>query len=299
MDLLAILHEAPLLLAFYLFAIGLVVGSFLNVVIYRLPIMMKNEWERECRDMSADIEEQPIAPDSSSDTFNLATPNSHCPGCKKSIRAWQNVPVFSYLALGGKCYNCATPIPIRYPTIEMSAGCAAVVCGFIYGAQPELLAVLALTWTLLVLAMIDVDHQLLPDSLTLPLLWLGLLVNYSGMFVPLQDAVLGAIFGYGSLWTVYWGFKLATGKEGMGHGDFKLLAALGAWMGWQILPLIIVLSSLVGAVIGIGMIVLKGRDRSIPIPFGPYLAAAGWLALLWGQEIMAAYLHFSGLDGAG
>jgi leader peptidase (prepilin peptidase)/N-methyltransferase len=205
----------------------------------------------------------------------------------------------SYLVLRGKCSNCSSSISLRYPIIELTAAVLAVCCGMVLGASIQLLGALLLTWTLLTLSMIDVDHQLLPDNLTLPLLWLGLAFNYFGTFISLQDAVIGAMAGYLCLWTVYWLFKLATGREGMGYGDFKLLAALGAWLGWQALPMILLLSSLVGAVIGVCMIVFRGRDRTIPIPFGPYLAAAGWLSLLWGQDILHIYMKFSGLSQAG
>ena len=271
--------------------LGLIVGSFLNVVIYRLPVMMEREWKRECRlilELADDSEEPPPR-------FNLAYPNSCCPKCNAPIKPWQNIPVISYLALGGKCANCKAPISVRYPIIEAVTGVLSGVAAWYFGYEPATLMALGFTWALICLTMIDADHQLLPDQITLPLLWAGLLVNSFAMFVPLADAVWGAIGGYLSLWCVYWGFKLLTGKEGMGYGDFKLLAALGAWMGWQSLLVIILLSSLVGAVVGSIILALSKQGRGTPIPFGPYLAAAGWIALIWGDQIVDGYLHFSGI----
>jgi leader peptidase (prepilin peptidase)/N-methyltransferase len=272
--------------------LGLVVGSFLNVVIYRLPVMLEREWKAECATLLAS--DEPAGAETT-DKFNLVAPNSHCPACKRPVRAWENIPVLSYLLLGGKCAGCSAPISMRYPAIELLSGVLSLAIAWQLG--PGILTVFALllTWCLISLSFIDIDHQLLPDNITLPLLWLGLIINSIGGFVPLSDAVWGAIGGYLVLWLVYWGFKLLTGKEGMGYGDFKLLAALGAWMGWQSLPAIIILSSLVGAVIGTGMICLQGRDKSIPIPFGPYLAAAGWIYLLAGDQLLALYLSAAGL----
>jgi leader peptidase (prepilin peptidase)/N-methyltransferase len=272
--------------------LGLVVGSFLNVVIYRLPLMLEREWKAEC---AALLAADDPAPSETADNFNLIVPNSHCPACKRPVRAWENIPVVSYLLLGGKCAGCSAPISMRYLAIELLSGVLSLAIGWQMGPDVLTLLALLLTWCLIPLSFIDIDHQLLPDNITLPLLWLGLLVNSLGGFVPLGDAVWGAIAGYLILWLVYWGFKLFTGKEGMGYGDFKLLAALGAWMGWQSLPVIIILSSLVGAVIGVGMICLQGRDKSIPIPFGPYLAAAGWIYLLVGEQLLALYLSAAGL----
>ncbi|MEM1114312.1 MAG: A24 family peptidase [Pseudomonadota bacterium] len=278
------LSQYPWMLVTTLAVLGLLVGSFLNVVIYRLPLMMQAQWRRECCELlEADPgEAQPV--------MNLATPNSHCPHCKAPIKPWQNIPVISYLVLGGKCSNCSARISPRYPLIEAFSGALCVTLAWYFTADLALLGALLFTWSLLVLTMIDVDHQLLPDDITLPLLWLGLAFNVFGTYTDLQSAVLGAIFGYLSLWSVYWAFKLATGKEGMGYGDFKLLAALGAWLGWQMLPVIILLSSVVGAICGIALILLRNRGREIPMPFGPYLAAAGWIALLWGERIVEAYL---------
>ncbi|MDO8861408.1 A24 family peptidase [Haliea sp. E1-2-M8] len=282
--------QHPWWLATCLLVLGLVVGSFLNVVIYRLPLMMQAQWRRDC----CELLEQPAPADEPS--LSLAAPNSHCPACKASIRPWQNIPVFSYLTLGGKCANCRVRISPRYPVVELLTGLLTLWLGLHYGASLQLLGAVLLTWALIALTLIDYDTQLLPDDITLPLLWLGLALNISGTFVPLADAVLGAIAGYGILWSVYWLFKLLTGKEGMGYGDFKLLAALGAWLGWQVLPLIILLSSLVGAVVGIALMLIKRRGREVPIPFGPYLAAAGWLGLVWGEQILAAWLGTAGLQ---
>ncbi|NQY04526.1 MAG: prepilin peptidase, partial [Halieaceae bacterium] len=220
----------------------------------------------------------------------LSTPNSHCPHCKAPVKPWHNIPVLSYVALRGRCANCGAKISLRYPLVELVTGLMTLALGIMLGASLAMVGALFLTWALITLTLIDVDHQLLPDDLTLPLLWLGLVFNLFATYTTLSSAVIGAIAGYGILWSVYWGFKLLTGKEGMGYGDFKLLAALGAWLGWQSVPLIILLSSLVGAIIGIGLILLKKRGKDIPMPFGPYLAIAGWVALLWGDTIMTAYL---------
>ena len=261
------------------------VGSFLNVVVYRLPLMLESRWHRDCCELlEIEGQKEPEPP------LTLATPNSHCPHCKAPIRPWQNIPVVSYLLLGGKCGNCGTGISFRYPLVEAVTGLLTMALGLYFAASPALLGAMLLTWALIALTLIDIDTQLLPDDITLPLLWLGLLFNLWGTYVPIQDAVIGAMAGYLSLWSVYWVFKLLTGKEGMGYGDFKLLAALGAWLGWGALPMIILLSSLVGAVCGIAVMVFKRRGKDIPIPFGPYLAAAGWIALVWGDAIMSRYL---------
>ena len=278
------------LLPAVLLVLGLMVGSFLNVVIYRLPLMMESRWRRDCCELLEVAQEKTEAP------LNLATPNSHCPHCKAAIKPWQNIPVVSYLLLGGKCGNCGTSISVRYPVIELVTGLMTLALGFYFEASAALLGVMLLTWALIALTMIDVDHQLLPDDITLPLMWLGLLFNVGNTYVSLQDAVIGAMAGYLILWSIYWLFKLFTGKEGMGYGDFKLLAALGAWLGWQALPVIILLSSLVGAICGIALMVIKRRGKEIPIPFGPYLAMAGWIALLWGDTIIAAYLGSIGAN---
>jgi leader peptidase (prepilin peptidase)/N-methyltransferase len=270
-----------------LLCLGLLVGSFLNVVIYRLPVMMETRWRRDCCELLEVEQEKQDAP------LNLATPNSHCPHCKTPIKPWQNIPVVSYLLLGGKCGNCATPISPRYPIIELVTGLMTLALAGFFEFSPALLGAVLLTWALISLTMIDVDHQLLPDDITLPLIWLGLLFNLQSTYVSLNDAVIGAMAGYLILWTIYQTFKLLTGKEGMGYGDFKLLAALGAWVGWQMLPEIILLSSLVGAISGIALMVVKRRGKEIPIPFGPYLAVAGWLALLLGDGTYGSvFAHF-------
>ena len=271
--------------------LGLIVGSFINVVIYRLPIMLERSWKNECR-----VILDPKAPEPAPEpTFNLVIPASACPSCQHKIRPWENIPVVSYLFLQGRCSQCKKRISIRYPVIEIASGLLAMLSALVFGPGFTSAMVCILCWTLLTMSMIDIDHQILPDDMTLPLLWLGLLLNTQGVFTSLEDAVWGAIAGYLSLWSVYWLFKLVTGKEGMGYGDFKLLAALGAWLGWQYLPVIILLSSLVGAVVGICMILFMGRDRSVPIPFGPYLAAAGLIALFQGQNLITAYLGFAGV----
>jgi leader peptidase (prepilin peptidase)/N-methyltransferase len=273
--------------------LGLLVGSFLNVVIYRLPLMLEREWTSQCQTLlqSGNTGTETVA----QPPFNLVTPNSHCPKCDAAIKPWQNIPVVSYLALGGKCANCKTPISKRYPIIEFVTGLLSCLAIWHFGFSWQGGAMLLLTWALIALTMIDFDHQLLPDNITLPLLWLGLIINSFDTFCSLPDALWGAVFGYLSLWAVYWLFKLVTGKEGMGYGDFKLLAVLGAWFGWQMLPLIILLSSLVGAIIGIFLLVLKNKGKSVPIPFGPYLAAAGWIAAVWGEQLTQAYLNYAGL----
>jgi leader peptidase (prepilin peptidase)/N-methyltransferase len=262
--------------------IGLCVGSFLNVVIHRLPRMLEAGWRADC----AELREEP-APEAP--RYNLLTPRSACPACGHPIGAAQNIPVLSYLLLRGRCANCSAPISVRYPIVEAAGAALAVAAAWHFGATWQAVAIACLLWTLLALAVIDIDTQLLPDNLTVPLLWAGLIVNSSGLFVPLSDALWGAIAGYLALWTVYWVFKLATGREGMGYGDFKLLGALGAWLGWQMVPVIILLSSVVGAVIGIAMIIILGRDRSIPIPFGPYLAGAGVLTVFFGRTLVRIY----------
>lgn len=267
--------------------LGLLVGSFLNVVIYRLPKMLQSEWRSQCCEL---LEQTPPEPQK---TFNLITPNSTCPHCGHGIKPWENVPVISYLVLRGKCSACKGRISARYPIIELVTGLSSLFVIHQFGVTGVGLAALVFTWSLIALTMIDIDTQLLPDVITLPLLWLGLIVNHLGGFVPLEDALWGAVAGYLSLWSIYWLFKLLTGKEGMGYGDFKLLGALGAWLGWQMLPLVVLLSSLVGAVIGIGMMLILGRDKNIPIPFGPYLAIAGWIAFIWGDSLLQQYLQFA------
>ncbi|HEX9301278.1 MAG TPA: A24 family peptidase [Casimicrobiaceae bacterium] len=270
----------PLIHTFSALVVGLCVGSFLNVVIHRLPKMLERGWRAQCAELRDEaVPEEPV--------YNLVVPRSACPACGHRITALENIPVVSWLALRGRCSACRAKIPARYPIVEILGGLLAAYAIYHFGPTAKGVAACVLLWTLLALTMIDVDTQLLPDDLTLPLLWAGLFVNLlgdkgvMGSFVSLNEAVIGAIAGYLSLWTVYWLFKLIRGKEGMGYGDFKLLAALGAWLGWQMLPLIVLLSSVVGAVVGIALIVFKGRDHNIPIPFGPYLAIAGAFALFW------------------
>ena len=280
------------LLCAALLCLGLVVGSFLNVVIYRLPLIMEARWRRDCTEMLQLEQQAPAAPEAS---FNLAFPHSHCPHCKAAIKPWHNIPVLSYGLLNGKCSSCAAKISPRYPLLELVTGLMTLALVWHFDISLALLGALLFTWSLIALTMIDIDHQLLPDDITLPLLWLGLLFNVSTTYVSLTDAVIGAIAGYLSLWSIYWVFKLITGKEGMGYGDFKLLAALGAWLGWQALPMIILLSSLVGACCGIALMMIKRRGKEVPMPFGPYLAMAGWIVLLWGDSIMSHYLTALGV----
>lgn len=267
--------------------LGLLVGSFLNVVIYRLPIMMQREW----RAQALEYLERP--PEPVGERFNLLLPNSRCPHCDHQIRSWENIPLVSWLALRGKCSSCRAPISSRYPLVEVACGLLSGYVAWHFGFTWQAGAMLLLTWGLVAMSMIDIDHQLLPDSLVLPLLWLGLILNSFGLFVSLESALWGAVVGYLSLWSVYWLFKLVTGKEGMGYGDFKLLAMLGAWGGWQVLPLTILLSSVVGAVLGTILLRMQRAESNTPIPFGPYLAIAGWVALLWGDWITESYLQFA------
>lgn len=272
----------PLIFAVCAALLGLCVGSFLNVVIHRLPKMMERQWRAECAELSG--QEAPAA-----ERYNLVVPRSACPACSRPITALENIPLLNWLMLRGKCAGCSAPISPRYPAVE---ALAAVLSGYIawhFGFGMAAAGALLFTWAMIALTFIDLDTYYLPDSITLPLLWLGLLLNINGTYTPLSGAVIGAAAGYLSLWGVYWIFKWATGKEGMGYGDFKLLAAIGAWLGWQMLPLTILLSSLVGAIIGIGLIIFAGRGRSVPIPFGPYLAIAGMIALLHGSALTRAW----------
>lgn len=293
--LIELLKHDLLLFSSLVLIFGLLVGSFLNVVIYRLPIMFKKEWKDDCcnylkENYNASIQletsDEPSAP------FNLIKPDSTCPKCGHKIRAWENIPVLSYLFLKAKCSNCKTAISFRYPFIEILSATLAATCAWHFGFNLAGISAIALSFALITLAWIDYDTQYLPDQIILPFLWLGLLLNLDGTFTDINSSIIGAIAGYLSLWTVYQVFKLLTKKEGMGFGDFKLLALLGAWMGWQYLPLIIILSSLVGSIIGITLILFKQHQRDKPIPFGPYLAIAGWIALVWGQQINASYLNW-------
>ena len=312
-ELLEVFQDVPALFHATVAFVGLFVGSFLNVVIHRLPIMTERAWragfdELEAteaasggaRDVSvngdgtASLSRGPD-PGATGETFNLAVPRSRCPHCGHGITATENVPVLSWLMLRGKCSACAAPISARYPAVEAATMVLSLLVAWQLGPTPQALLGLVVTWFLIAMSMIDFDTQYLFDSLTLPLVWIGLLASLVPVFADVRSAVLGAALGYGILWSVYWLFRLATGKEGMGYGDFKLLAAIGALLGWQVLPTVILLSSLVGAVVGVAIIAATRRDRSIPIPFGPYLAAAGFIAMLWGESIGAWYLELTGL----
>ena len=264
--------------------LGLFVGSFLNVVIHRLPKMMELEWQAQAAELRGEAITEPAV------RFNLATPRSRCPHCGHQITAVENIPVVSFLVLRGRCRHCKAPIGVRYPIVEILTGVLSAFAAWRFGYSMALLGALGFLWAMVALTFIDLDTQLLPDNLTLPLLWLGLLFNLPGTFTELSSAVVGAVAGYLTLWSVYWLFKLVTGKEGMGYGDFKLLAAIGAWLGWQMLPLTILLSSAVGALVGISLIVFARHERNVPIPFGPYLAAAGVLALFFGEDLTTRYL---------
>ncbi len=281
------LAESRLALTVTSTLLGLLVGSFLNVVIYRLPVMMENRWRADCREAGDDTAE------ASTEKFNLVTPASTCPHCGHRIRAWENIPVISYLLLRGKCVDCKARISPQYPLVELATALLSAMVAWQLGFGWPTLAALVFTWTLIALTVIDFNTQLLPDSLTLPLLWLGLVVNSFGVFTDPVSAIWGAVAGYLSLWLVYHLFRLATGKEGMGYGDFKLLAAIGAWCGWQVLPLTIILSSVIGAVVGMLLIALRRQERGVPIPFGPFLAGAGWISLFWGDELVQAWLRLA------
>jgi leader peptidase (prepilin peptidase)/N-methyltransferase len=300
-DVVSALRYSPELFAGCAFLLGLVVGSFLNVVIYRLPVMLDRAWRAQASDLLA-ASAAPGEPAAPQAPFNLSTPRSACPTCGAPISALQNIPVVSWLSLRGRCAACKAKISARYIVVELSTGILSAWVAWHFGFGQAAICGLIFTWTLIALTGIDLDHQLLPDDLTLPLLWGGLLaaviigpLQGSQLPVSPRDALLGAIAGYLSLWLVFHAFRLVTGKEGMGYGDFKLFAALGAWLGWKLLPLVILLSAASGAVLGILMIVLRGRDRSVPMPFGPYLAAAGWLAMMYGDRLVGAYLRVSGL----
>jgi leader peptidase (prepilin peptidase) / N-methyltransferase len=288
MSTLEILIQTPVLLYATVGFFALAVGSFLNVVIHRLPLMMEQEWRRECADLAGEA----LAP---TPRLSLALPGSRCPHCAHPLRVWENIPLLSYLLLRGRCAVCREPIGVRYPLVEAGTALFSILVVWRFGVTWEAAAALILTWGLIALAVIDIDTQLLPDSITLPLLWLGLLISLDGGFASPQDAILGAALGYLFLWSLYQVFKLITGREGMGYGDFKLFALFGAWLGWQVLPMILILSSVVGAILGLVLIARRGQDRHTPLPFGPYLAAAGWIALLWGNDLNNAYLQWTGL----
>lgn len=278
----------PLTFALMAALFGLAIGSFLNVVCLRLPVMLERQWRAQCAEIAGEKPE-PQEP------FSIVAPRSRCPHCGHTITALENIPVLSFLWLRGKCAACGKPISWRYPVIELVTAALTFVTAWRFGFGVPALGAMLLTWTLIALAVIDYDTGLLPDDMTLPLLWAGLFVNLGGTFAPLPSAVIGAMAGYVSLWLVYHGFKMLTGKEGMGFGDFKLFAALGAWLGWMQLPLIILLSSFVGAAVGLFLILGRGMSRHKPIPFGPYLCAAGWVAMLWGNDLVRGYLEFARL----
>lgn len=280
-----VFHSLPWFYFSLVFLFSLMIGSFLNVVIHRLPIMLEREWQAEYLGYF-----NPEAQPQQEERYNLMMPRSACPHCGHAITAMENIPLLSWLWLKGRCRECQAPISARYPLVELLTALLSLVVAATFTPGWGLLAALLLTWVLVALTFIDLDKMLLPDQLTLPLLWGGLLFNLAGGFAPLADAVIGAMAGYLVLWSLYWAFKLLTGKEGMGYGDFKLLASLGAWLGWQALPIVLLLSSLVGAFIGIGLILLRNHHQNKPIPFGPYLAIAGWIALLWGDTITRWYL---------
>ncbi|WP_126453544.1 prepilin peptidase [Sulfuriflexus mobilis] len=291
MQIITLLSEQQAVFITACFILGLLLGSFLNVVILRLPIMMQRDWQQQCSEL-LEVENKQASEDK---PFDLVKPRSGCPKCGHRITALENIPVISYLFLRGKCSGCGIRISPRYPIIEVFTAILTATVAWHFGFSWQAGAAMLLTWALIALSFIDIDHQLLPDSITLPFLWLGLLLSLVPLFVDSHASLIGAAAGYLSLWFIYHLFRLLTGKEGMGYGDFKLLALFGAWMGWQMLPVIILLSSAVGAAVGISLILFRGRDRNIPIPFGPYLAAAGWIALLWGHDLTDAYLRYSGL----
>jgi leader peptidase (prepilin peptidase)/N-methyltransferase len=318
-DLVALYTSNHALFAGSALVLGLVVGSFLNVVIYRLPIMLEREWRSQAAELLPAVNDAAAAAAASAtatssaaasasaapapERFTLSTPRSACPACKAPIRAWQNIPLVSWLVLRGRCAACQAKISIRYPLVELTTGVLSAWVAWHFGFGAPAACALLVTWALIALTGIDMDHQLLPDSITLPLMWAGLLAAVivgpiAGSPIPVSahDAIIGAASGYVSLWLVYHLFRLVTGKEGMGYGDFKLFAALGAWLGWKLLPLVILLSAATGAALGILMIVLRGRDRGAPMPFGPYLAAAGWLAMLYGDSLVGSYLRLSGIE---
>ena len=305
----------PAVLPWVALAFGLCIGSFLNVAIHRLPRMMERDWRAQCAELARSTGEphggSPVPPPPGNEAaverrggsavapqpakaaqgrYNLLVPRSACPSCGHQIKALENIPLVSWIALRGKCSACGAKITARYPVVELLAGAIAAYAAWRYGMSLAALGAMGFGWSLLALTVIDLDTQLLPDDITLPLLWAGLLLNLGGTFAPLASAVIGAIAGYVALWSVYWAFKLATGKEGMGYGDFKLLAAIGAWLGWQKLPMVILCSSVVGAAVGIGLMIVARHGREKPIPFGPYLAAAGLIAMLWGDTIARRWL---------
>ncbi|QBY04840.1 prepilin peptidase [Thalassotalea sp. HSM 43] len=288
-DLTTLFEQSPGFYYSFALILGLIIGSFLNVVIFRLPKMIEAEWDCECREFLADALKD-SAKDKEPQTVTLSKPASTCPKCGHKIKVWENIPVISWLLLRGKCSSCANPISARYPIIETITGISTVVIAMHFGVSWQAAVMMVLSWCLITLTMIDFDKMILPDQITLPLVWIGLILGLNNVFVSLDQAVIGAIAGYMSLWSIYWLFKIVTGKEGMGYGDFKLFAVFGAWFGWQVLPMLILMASLVGAIVGISLMVFKSHEGSKPIPFGPYLAVAGWITALWGEGIWAWYM---------
>ncbi|MDG2392900.1 MAG: A24 family peptidase [Thalassotalea sp.] len=293
-DVIALFEYSPLSFFVTVTILGLIVGSFLNVVIFRLPKIMENEWFCECRELLVDelkpTDKKKDKESTEPEILTLSKPASTCPKCSHKIKVIENIPLLSWLFLKGKCSNCKNPISVRYPIIETVSGVLSLAIAMHYGVSIQTLFMLFLTWSLITLTMIDFDKMILPDQITLPLVWLGLLLNLNGLFVGIEQAVIGAMVGYLSLWSIFWLFKLITGKEGMGYGDFKLFAVFGAWFGWELLPVLILMASLVGAIIGISLMLFKNHESSKPIPFGPYLAIAGWITALWGDGIWQWYL---------
>jgi len=290
MNALGLLAANPMYAAVVAGLLGLLVGSFLNVVIHRLPIMLHRQWQAQCAELNGDCEGNAEA-----DRFDLIFPRSRCPKCDHAIGALENIPVLSYLLQGGKCRHCGARISVQYPLVEIATATLSVLVVVLFGPTLQALVALPFTWALIALTAIDFHEQLLPDIITLPFLWFGIVLSFAAVFADLESSVVGAMAGYMALWTIYHVFRLVTGKEGMGHGDFKLLGMLGAWLGWQYLPAVIIVSSLVGAVVGVVLIAFRGRDRNVPMPFGPFLAASGWITMLWGEQINQLYLRFAGL----
>ena len=283
MNFISLLQSSPAVLIITAVLVGLMVGSFLNVVIHRLPRILERQWRTEC----AELTETAPPP---AERYNLVVPRSACPKCGRRITALENIPIASYVVLGGKCRGCSAPISKRYPLVEALSGVLAGYIAWRYGWSAAMAGALLFAWAMIALAFIDFDTFYLPDSITLPLLWAGLLFNLGGTFTDIRSAVIGGAAGYLTLWTVYWTYKLATGKDGMGYGDFKLLGAIGAWLGWKMLPLVILVSSFLGAAVGIALIVFARRGRNVPIPFGPYLVIAGLIGLFWGESLTRQYL---------
>jgi len=295
MELIRVFQANPEFFYISVIILGLIIGSFLNVVIHRFPIMLLRDWRHDCHEFlkekfPGDLSSA-VTPEETTPKYNLVVPRSACPHCGHPITAIENIPVLSYLFLKARCKSCKVNISIRYPVIEAVSGFLTFCVAWKFGVSFAFLSAALLTWALICLTMIDYDHQYLPDQITLPLIWLGLILNMDGMFTDLNSAIIGAVAGYLSLWTVYQVFKLVTGKEGMGFGDFKLLALFGTWLGWQMLPAIILISSILGSIVGISLIIIKRHEKGKPIPFGPYLAAAGWITLIWGAELNALYFQ--------